>query len=251
MAWLGPAHSTDAPFSPEIRHWKSGKLLETVPLQGMHFFDAWRIRSSPRLESLLGGKLTALGSEELIPYEAPHTEYGQAERADIQHRREQEREARVHAKTTAQKALELAHVHRLAVLVSDHSDMLRAMAIQRQSYQEQLKETSDVKNEGERATTPKKQQMAAGHSPVTTPRTVQAPTAHGGQALPADAHAVQRQRSDTPYPYPFTSMPQIGGATSSTALPVPPAPREPVAEPMAPGTERTESGLSRNSAYLL
>ena len=91
MAWLGPAHSTDAPFSPEIRHWKSGKPMQTVPLQGMHFVDAWRIRSSLQLDPLMGGNLASLGSEELIPYEAPHTEYGQAERADIQHCREQEK----------------------------------------------------------------------------------------------------------------------------------------------------------------
>ena len=46
MAWLGPAYSSPEPFAPEIKHWRSGALMHTVPLPGMQFFDAWRIRPS-------------------------------------------------------------------------------------------------------------------------------------------------------------------------------------------------------------
>ena len=44
MAWLGPACSSQEPFAPLIRHWRSGTITHTVPLPGIHFFDAWRIR---------------------------------------------------------------------------------------------------------------------------------------------------------------------------------------------------------------
>ena len=88
MAWLGPAYSAADPFAPEVRHWKSGTLMHTIPLPGMHFFDAWRIRPSLQPDPLMGEKLASLGREELIPQEAPNTDYGQADRADIQHRRE-------------------------------------------------------------------------------------------------------------------------------------------------------------------
>ena len=56
MAWLGPAYSTADPFAPEIKHWKSGTLMHTVPLPGMHFFDAWRIRPSLQLDPLMKKK---------------------------------------------------------------------------------------------------------------------------------------------------------------------------------------------------
>ena len=79
MAWLGPASSTAEPFAPEIRHWKSGTLMRTVPLPGMHFFDAWRIRPTLQLDPLMGGTLASLGKEELIPQEAPND---RADRAD-------------------------------------------------------------------------------------------------------------------------------------------------------------------------
>ena len=52
MAWLGPAYSTADPFAPDVRQWKSGTLMHTVPLPGMHFFDAWRIRPSLQLDPL-------------------------------------------------------------------------------------------------------------------------------------------------------------------------------------------------------
>ena len=54
MAWLGPACSSQEPFAPLVRHWRSGTIMHTVPLPGIHFFDAWRIRSQltpdPKLE---------------------------------------------------------------------------------------------------------------------------------------------------------------------------------------------------------
>ena len=80
MAWLGPAYNSSSdPFAPEIRHWKSGALMHTVPLPGIHFFDAWRIRPSLQPDPLMGAQLPAMGKEELIPQEPPNADYGLAE----------------------------------------------------------------------------------------------------------------------------------------------------------------------------
>ena len=73
-----------------------------------------RIRPQLTPDSKLGEKLPSLGTNELIPEEPANEDYGQGDRADIQHRREQERDVRGAAKTIAQLALEMSHVHRLA-----------------------------------------------------------------------------------------------------------------------------------------
>ena len=159
MAWLGPAYSTADPFAPKVRHWKPGTLMHTAPLPGTHFFDAWRIRPSLLRDPKMGEKLLSLGKDELIPQEAPNTDYGQADRADIQHRREQEREARGAAKSTAQRALETSHVHRLAALVTEKADLLKKLAILRKSHQHEVKEASKGKA-ATRAAAPKKQKTA-------------------------------------------------------------------------------------------
>ena len=86
-----------------------------------------------------------MGKEEFIPQEPPNADYGQNGRADIQHRREQERDARVSTKTMARLALEMSHVHRLAALVTEKAELLKGLAIQRQSYQDELKEVSKKK----------------------------------------------------------------------------------------------------------
>ena len=119
MAWLGPACSSQEPFAPLIRHWRSGAIMHTVPLPGIHFFDAWRIRSQLTPDSKLGEKLPSLGTDELIPEEPANEDYGQGDRADIQHRGEQERDVRGATKTIAQLALEMSHVHRLADLIKE------------------------------------------------------------------------------------------------------------------------------------
>ena len=62
----------------------------TVPIPGIHFFDAWRIRPHLTPDPKLGEKLPSLGTDELIPEEPANADYGQNDRADIQHRREQE-----------------------------------------------------------------------------------------------------------------------------------------------------------------
>ena len=64
--------------------------MHTVPLPGILFFDAWRIRPHLNPDPKMGEKLPSLGTDELIPEEPANADYGQAERADIQHRREQE-----------------------------------------------------------------------------------------------------------------------------------------------------------------
>ena len=129
MAWLGPANSSADPFAPEVRHWKSGIPMHTVPLPGIHFFDAWLIRPSLLPDPKMGEKLPSLNKDELIPQEPANVDYGQADRADIQHRREQEKEARGASKTIAQLALEMSHVHRLATLVTENADLLKELAM--------------------------------------------------------------------------------------------------------------------------
>ena len=62
MAWLGPACSSQEPFAPLVRHWRSGTIMHTVPLPGIHFFDAWRIRSQLTPDPKLGEKLPSLGT---------------------------------------------------------------------------------------------------------------------------------------------------------------------------------------------
>ena len=69
MAWLGPACSSQEPFAPVIRHWQSGAIMHTVPLPGIQFFDAWRIRPNLTPDPKMGEKLPSLGTEELIPEE--------------------------------------------------------------------------------------------------------------------------------------------------------------------------------------
>ena len=143
MAWLGSAYSTADPFAPEIRHWKSGTKTHTLPLPGMHFFDAWKIRPGLQLDPLLGVQLASLGTDELIPQEAPNTDYDKGIE-QMSSTAGSKREVRRAAKTTAQKALEIAHVHRLAKLVSENSDLLKELAIQRKSYQEEVKEKGQI-----------------------------------------------------------------------------------------------------------
>ena len=226
MAWLGPAHSSPDPFAPEIRHWRSGKVMQTVPLPGMQFFDAWRIRPSLLPDPKMGEKLPSLGTEELIPEEPPNADYGQTDRADVQHRREQERDARGAAKTIAQLALEMSHVHRLAALITEKADLLKELAMRRKSYQDEIKEGSKGKAAASSAA-PKKQKTTDVSAPPATPQPPPAPTAHGGKAMEVDAQGNTSQPSGAPFPYPFTHTPVQSGTSSVPSQPVPPPAPEP------------------------
>ena len=146
MAWLGPSCSSQDPFAPVIRHWRTGTIMHTVPLPGIQFFDAWRIRPHLKPDPKLGEKLPSLGTDELIPEEPANADYGQNDRADIQHRREQERDVRGATKTIAQLALEMSHVHRLADLIKEKAGLLKELAMRRKSYQDEIKESSKGKS---------------------------------------------------------------------------------------------------------
>ena len=82
----------------------------------------------------MGEKLPLLGTEELIPEKPANVDYGQSDRADIQHCREQERDVRGATKTIAQLALEMSHVHQLADLIKEKADLLKDLAMRRKSY---------------------------------------------------------------------------------------------------------------------
>ena len=182
MAWLGPACSSQDPFAPLIRHWRSGTIMHTVPLPGIQFFDAWRIRPNLTPDPMMGEKLPSLGTDELIPEEPANVDYGQSDRADIQHRREQERDVRGAAKTIAQLALEMSHVHRLAELIKEKADLFKDLAMRRKSYQDEVKEGSKGKSTAA-SSAPKKQRTTGVPAPSTTSLPAPLPTAHGGKAM--------------------------------------------------------------------
>ena len=214
MAWLGPACSDPEPFAPVIRHWRSGTIMRTVPLPGIHFFDAWRIRSKLSPDPKMGEKLPSLGTTELIPEEPANEDYGHGDRADIQHRREQERDVRGSTKTIAQLALEMSHVHRLADLIKEKADMLKELAMRRQSYQDEVKESAKGKSTVA-SSAPKKQRTTGAPASVANPVPTPLPTAHGGKAMEVDARVGTSQSSSSPFPWPFTQSPSTGGTPAA------------------------------------
>ena len=198
--------------------------MHTVPLPGIHFFDAWRIRPQLTPDSKLGEKLPSLGTNELIPEEPANEDYGQGDRADIQHRREQERDVRGATKTIAQLALEMSHVHRLTDLIKEKADLLKELAMRRKSYQDEVKESAKGKSTAA-SSAPKKKRTGAPTSAATP-----MPTTHGGKAMDVDARGGASQSSATPFPWPFTQSP----SPSST----PAAPTQHDTPPMpAPATQ--------------
>ena len=242
MAWLGPACSTQEPFAPVIRHWRSGAIMHTVPLPGIQFFDAWRIRPTLTPDPKMGEKLPSLGTEELIPEEPANVDYGQSNRADIQHRREQERDVRGAAKTIAQLALEMSHVHRLAALITEKADLLKDLAMRRKSYQDEVKDSSKGKTTAV-SSAPKKQRSTGVSAPLATP----VPTAHGGKAMDVDTQSGASQPSGAPFPYPFTRTPSLSGTPSAPSQPEPPSVTVPPARPEDQqedkATEPTQKGV--------
>ena len=181
-----------------------------IPLPGIHFFDAWRIRPNLTPDPKMGEKLPSLGTEELIPEEPANVDYGQSDRADIQHRREQERDVRGATKTIAQLALEMSHVHRLADLIKEKADLLKDLAMRRKSYQDEVKESSKGKSTAV-SSAPKKQRTTGVPAPAATPLPTPLPTAHGGKAMEVDTRCGTSQPSSAPFPWPFTRSSLAGG----------------------------------------
>ena len=246
MAWLGPVYSSQEPFAPVIRHWRSGAIMHTVPLPGIQFFDAWRIRPNLTPDPKMGEKLPSLGTEELIPEKPANVDYGESNRADIQHRREQEREVRGAAKTIAQLALEMSHVHRLAALIKEKADLLKDLAMRRKSYLDEVKESSKGKATAV-SSAPKKQQTTGVPAPLATPVPTSLTTAHGGKAMDVDTHSGTSQPSGAPFPYPFTHTPLLSGTPSAPLQPEPPLVIAPPARPEDQqedkATELTQKGV--------
>ena len=215
MAWLGPACSSQEPFAPLVRHWRSGTIMQTVPLPGIHFFDAWRIRSQLTPDPKLGEKLPSLGTTELIPEKPANEDYGQGDRADIQHRREQERDVRGATKTIAQLALEMSHVHRLADLIKEKADLLKELAMRRKSYQDEVKESAKGKSTAA-SSAPKKQRTTGAPASVANPVPTPLPTAHSGKAMDVDVRGGALQSSAAPFPWLFTQSPSTSSTPNAT-----------------------------------
>ena len=204
--------------------------MHTVPLPGIHFFDAWRIRPQLTPDPKLGEKLPSLGTNELIPEEPANVDYGQSDRADIQHRREQERDVRGATKTIAQLALELSHVHRLADLIKEKADLLKDLAMRRKSYQDEVKESAKGKSTAI-SSAPKKQRTTGVPIPAATPMPTPLPTAHGGKAMEVDARGGTSQSSTTPFPWPFTQSPSTSGTPAAPTQHDPPSVPAPATRP--------------------
>ena len=220
-------HGWDQPtylqsLAPVIRHWRSGAIMHTVPLPRMQFFNAWRIRPSLTPNPKMGEKLPLLGTEELIPEEPPNVDYGQTDRADIQHRREQERDVRGAAKTIAQLALEMLHVHCLAALITEKADSLKDLAMRRKSYQDEVKESSKGKSAAG-FTAPKKQKTTGVPAFPATSQPTPLPTAHGGKAMKVETQSSTLQPSRAPFFCPFTNTPLQSGTLSAPSQSVPPS----------------------------
>ena len=252
MAWLGPACSSPEPFAPVIRHWRSGTIMRTVPLPGIHFFDAWRIRSQLSPDPKLGEKLPSLGTTELIPEEPANEDYGHGDRADIQHRREQD--VRGSTKTIAQLALEMSHVHRLADLIKEKADMLKELAMRRQSYQDEVKDS--VKGKSTVATSaPKKQRTTGEPASVANPVPTPLPTAHGGKAMEVNVRVGTSQSSSTPFPWPFTQSPSTGGTPAAPSrhdsLSVPASAPPPAAQQEDQASTSHQKGVQAGAFFFL
>ena len=197
----GAVFSLAAPEDCTVLHFVSGLLYLVTWLKALGTSrKKRRIRPSLLPDPKMGEKLPSLGTEELILEEPPNADYGQT----VQHRREQERDARGAAKTIAQLALEMSHVHRLAALITEKADLLKELAMRRKSYQDEIKEGSKGKAAASSAA-PKKQKTTDVSAPPATPQPPPAPTAHGGKAMEVDAQGSTSQPSGTPFPYPTRS----------------------------------------------
>ena len=160
----------------------------------------------------------------MAPEEPANADCGQADRADIQHRREQERDVKGASKTIAQLALEMSHFHRLADLIK----VLKDLAMRRKSYQDEVKESSKRKTTAA-SYAPKKQRTTGGPTPAGSSTPTLLPTAHGGKTIGSDTRGGTSQPPGTPFPWPFTHSPGPGGTpaappqSSSSLGPAPPA----------------------------
>ena len=68
MFWLSPKNQEPAPFSPILQHWQSATPVSTRILKEMHFFNAWQIAPTMRLDPLEYDNLNSF-EEELPPWE--------------------------------------------------------------------------------------------------------------------------------------------------------------------------------------
>ena len=108
----------------------------------------------------------------------------------------------------------MSHVHRLADLIKEKADMLKELAMRRQSYQDEVKESAKGKSTVA-SSAPKKQRTTGAPASVANPVPTPQPTAHGGKAMEVDARASTSQSSSTPFPWPFTQSPSTGGTPAA------------------------------------
>ena len=144
MFWLSPENQDTAPFSPILRHWQSATPVSTRILKGMHFFDAWRITPTMRLDPLEYDDLDSFEGE-LPPREKWELRAQADARTDAQLVREQTLQARAQNKTSAQMAAEIAQVHKLTTLLAERIDFLADLACSRHGYMDHVRARTSAK----------------------------------------------------------------------------------------------------------
>ena len=180
MFWLSPENQETAPFSPILRHWQSATPVSTRILKGMHFFDAWRIAPTMRLNPLEYDDLDSFEGEP-PPREKWELRAQADARTDAQLVREQTLQARAQNKTSAQMAAEIAQVHKLATLLAERVDFLADLACSRHGYMDHVRARTSAKADK------KGLKRRAGDDPPDAPLvTPSVPAPSGVRALPME-----------------------------------------------------------------
>ena len=146
MFWLSPENQETEPFSPVLRHWQSAVPIRTRILSGMHFFDAWRIAPTMRIDPLEYDDLDSFEGE-LPPREKWELRAQADARTDAQLVREQTLQARAQNKTSAQMAAEIAQVHKLTTLLAERVEFLADLACSRHGYMDHVKTRTSAKGD--------------------------------------------------------------------------------------------------------
>ena len=180
MFWLSPENQETDPFSPVLRHWQSAVPIRTRILSGMHFFDAWRIAPTMRIDPLEYDDLDSFEGE-LPPREKWEWRAQADARTDAQLVREQTLQARAQNKTSAQMAAEIAQVHKLTTLLAERVEFLADLACSRHGYMDHVKTRTSAK------AAKKGLKRRAGDDPLEeTPGATSVPATSGAHTSPMD-----------------------------------------------------------------
>ena len=203
--------------------------MHTVPLPGIQFFDAWRIRPSLTPDPKMGEKLPLLGTEELIPEEPPNVDYAPSGHPTSPRARKRcPRSCQDHCSTC------LGDVTCPSTGDTHHRESGPAQGPR--YAKEVLSGRSQGKLQGEVSCRIHCSQEAENHR-CSRPHCYS--TAH--------SYARTSQPSGAPFPYPFTRTPSVSGTLSAPSQSAPPSVPTPPARPADQqedqSTEPTQRGI--------